>query len=70
MVWIDPKLTAWVVPLLAALAALALVGLVARRWYGRGRRGRDDDAGPTPTGDGLDPDDARRLDAELAAFDR
>jgi cytochrome c-type biogenesis protein CcmH len=64
------QLTAWVVPLLAALAAIALVVLVARRWYGRGRRGSDDDP-PAPTGrDDLDADDARRLDAELAAFDR
>ena len=47
-------LTAWLVPLLAVLAALALV-LV--------RPGPDGDAG-------LDPDDERRLDAELAAFDR
>ena len=57
-------LTAWLVPVLAALAALALVALVARRW----RRGGDRsgaEAGPA-----LDPDDARRLDAELAAFDR
>jgi cytochrome c-type biogenesis protein CcmH len=60
------QLTAWVVPVLAALAALALVVLVARRWRARGRGGP-----PAAGGDaGLDPDDARRLDAELAAFDR
>ena len=34
------QLTAWVVPVLAALAALALVVLVARRWRGRGARAR------------------------------
>ncbi len=57
-------LTAWLVPLLAALAALGLVVVTARRWR-RARGGGPDDGGP-----GLDPDDARRLDAELAAFDQ
>lgn len=57
-------LTAWLVPALAALAALALVLLTARRWR-RARPAGADDQDP-----GLDPDDARRLDAELAAFDR
>jgi cytochrome c-type biogenesis protein CcmH len=58
------QLTAWIVPLLAALAALALVVLIARRW----RRGA---AQPSaPDGPDLDADDARRLDEELAAFDR
>ncbi len=64
------ELTAWVVPVLAALAALALVLLVARRWYGRGRGAPPDQDPAAPGGDGLDPDDARRLDAELAAYDR
>ena len=66
------ELTAWVVPVLAALAALALVLVAARRWYGRGRSAAAA-ADPDPAaagGDALDPDDARRLDAELAAFDR
>jgi cytochrome c-type biogenesis protein CcmH len=63
------QLTAWVVPVLAALAALALVVLIARRWRGRGRAG--DAAVASAGGDaGLDDEDARRLDAELAAFDR
>ena len=58
------ELTAWLVPGLAALGALALVALTARRW----RRARPNEAsGDDPA---LDPDDARRLDAELAAFDR
>ena len=58
------ELTAWLVPCLAALGALALVALTAHRW----RRARPNAApGDDPT---LDPDDARRLDAELAAFDR
>jgi cytochrome c-type biogenesis protein CcmH len=59
-------LTAWLVPVLAAAAALALVALTARRW----RRARPADGGAPADGGGLDPDDARRLDAELAAFDR
>jgi cytochrome c-type biogenesis protein CcmH len=59
------ELTAWLVPVLAAAAAFALVALTARRW----RRARPVDA-DEPDDAGLDPDDARRLDAELAAFDR
>jgi cytochrome c-type biogenesis protein CcmH len=55
-------LSAWIVPgLLVATAALG-VGLMARRWR---RSAAAEAAGPE-----LDPDDARRLDAELAAFDR
>jgi cytochrome c-type biogenesis protein CcmH len=57
------ELTAWLVPVLAAVGALALVVLTARRWRGA----RQD---PAAEGPGLDPDDERRLDAELAAFDR
>jgi cytochrome c-type biogenesis protein CcmH/NrfF len=59
------NVTAWLVP--AALAALALAGVIVltRRW----RRGAG--SGPAPAaGDGLDPDDERRLNEELAAFDR
>jgi cytochrome c-type biogenesis protein CcmH len=59
------QLTAWLVPLLAALAALVLVALVARRWRGTSRA-----AAPDTGGAALDPDDEQRLDAELAAFDR
>jgi cytochrome c-type biogenesis protein CcmH len=59
------ELTAWLVPVLAALTALALVALAARRWR-RARPARDATQGDPA----LDPEDARRLDAELAAFDR
>jgi cytochrome c-type biogenesis protein CcmH len=59
------ELTAWLVPVLAALGALALVALTARRWR-RARPAAEPDRGDP----GLDPDDARRLDAELAAFDK
>jgi cytochrome c-type biogenesis protein CcmH/NrfF len=61
------SLAAWVVPVLAALGALALVVGLARRW----RRPGGPEAGqPAAAGAGLDPADARRLDSELAAFDR
>ena len=54
-------IAAWLVP--AALVALAALGIafVARRWR------RTDNVHAEPE---LDPDDARRLDAELSAFDR
>ena len=58
------ELTAWLVPLLAGAAALGLVAFTARRW----RRAR-----PAAAHAGepvLAADDERRLDAELAAFDR
>ncbi|HKH16799.1 MAG TPA: cytochrome c-type biogenesis protein CcmH [Solirubrobacteraceae bacterium] len=55
------ELTAWLVPLLGALGALALVTFTARRWRG---------ARPADGEPALDAEDARRLDAELAAFDR
>jgi cytochrome c-type biogenesis protein CcmH len=60
------ELSSWLVPLLAALGALALVALTALRW-----RARAGGPGPADSGEpALDPDDARRLDDELAAFDR
>jgi cytochrome c-type biogenesis protein CcmH len=53
---------AWLVPGAVSLLALIAVGLAAVRW--RGKRD-DEELGPE-----LDPDDARRLDADLAAFER
>jgi cytochrome c-type biogenesis protein CcmH len=56
-------LAGWLVPAaVVALAGLAVV-LLARRWR------RPPDA-PAAAGPELDPADARRLDAELTAFDR
>jgi cytochrome c-type biogenesis protein CcmH len=56
-------LAAYLVPALLALLGIAGVTVAARRW----RR----QAGPEPeAGEPLGEDDARRLDAELAAYDR
>ena len=57
----------YLVPIaLALLAVLCVARGTAHRWRRAGRRGRSRGA----AGAELDPDDARRLDAELAAFDR
>ena len=57
-------LAAWLVPILLVLAGIAGVVVAARRW----RR----HAGPAAAAPGapLPEEDARRLDAELAAYDR
>jgi cytochrome c-type biogenesis protein CcmH/NrfF len=55
---------AWLVPGALCLLALLGVGVAAVRWRGR-RDGPEPEHGPE-----LDPDDQRRLDADLAAFDR
>jgi cytochrome c-type biogenesis protein CcmH len=55
---------AWLVPLALGLLGLGGVVYAARRW----RRQRSD--APAVAGPPLDAADARRLDAELAAFDR
>jgi len=55
---------AWLVPGALSLLALLGVGVAALRWRGR-RDGPEPEAGPE-----LDPDDQRRLDADLAAYDR
>jgi cytochrome c-type biogenesis protein CcmH len=58
---------AWLVPGLFALLALLGVGAAALRW--RRPRGGGGETGMHGAKE-LDPDDARRLDADLAAFDR
>jgi cytochrome c-type biogenesis protein CcmH/NrfF len=56
-------LAAWLVPILLAVLGIGGVAFAARRW----RRG----AAPEPAaGEPLADEDARRLDAELAAYDR
>jgi cytochrome c-type biogenesis protein CcmH len=56
-------LSAWIVPGLLVAAFALGVALLARRW-----RGTPEPAPPEAAE--LDPADARRLDSELAAFDR
>jgi cytochrome c-type biogenesis protein CcmH len=56
---------AWLVPGLLSLIALLGVGVAALRW-----RGRPEDEPPEDDGPELDPEDRRRLDADLAAYDR
>ena len=57
------SLAAYLVPIGLAVLALAGLGLAARRW-----RRRPPEAVPAP--EPLADEDARRLEAELAAFDR
>ena len=57
---------AWLVPGVLSLAALLGVGIAALHW-----RRRPSTSPSAAEGDpDLDPDDARRLDADLAAYDR
>ena len=56
---------AWLVPGLLSLIALLGVGIAALRW-----RGRREDEPVQDDGPELDPEDRRRLDADLAAYDR
>ena len=58
------SLAAYLVPILAAAALAALGWVLVRRWRRRGPPDAELDAAPD-----LLPDDARRLDAELAGFD-
>ena len=63
----EPKgfdLSVWIVPALLVALAAGGVALLARRW----RRAPATVAAPAAPD--LDPEDARRLDAELTAFDR
>jgi cytochrome c-type biogenesis protein CcmH len=55
---------AWLVPGVLSLAALLGVGIAALHWRRRPA------AAPATDHDELDPEDARRLDADLAAYDR
>lgn len=58
---------AWLVPVGVGLLGLGGVAYAAGRW----RRGRDDGGAPlTHAAPPLDPAATRRLDAELAAYDR
>jgi cytochrome c-type biogenesis protein CcmH len=59
-------LAAWLIPILVGLAAIAGVATAARRW----RRAPAEAPAPAAPAPALDPAAARRLDAELEAFDR
>jgi cytochrome c-type biogenesis protein CcmH len=68
-------LVAYLVPLAVVLALLAALALLLPRWRRRAREhsGEQGAAGPEPTAStvhALDPDDAARLDSDLARFDR
>ena len=58
---------AWLVPGVLSLAALLGVGIAALHWRRRSAAAPGEEA---PGGPELDPDDARRLDADMAARDR
>jgi cytochrome c-type biogenesis protein CcmH/NrfF len=65
-IWASPEtsgsgLWAWVLPIAAGVAGVALVGVLATRWARRPAPERTD--GPDPT-----PEQRRRLDLELAAL--
>jgi cytochrome c-type biogenesis protein CcmH/NrfF len=60
-------LAAWWIPVVLAPLGLLVALLAARRWR---RRAADDATAETASPAPLDDADARRLDAELAAFDR
>jgi len=59
-------LTAWLVPGVAILIAAVAIALGLRRWR---RTARDGDGSPPAGGPPLDPEDAERLDADLARYD-
>ena len=62
-------LLAWALPLAGLLGGAAVIGLLAWRWT----RAREPEPAPqrwSLNGHPLDPDEERRLDEELARFDR
>lgn len=66
---------AWLVPLLLALLAAATIAATVGRWRRAGRGERDDDGDDDredddPTTPELNPDDARRLERDMATYDR
>ena len=62
------NLLAWLLPLVGAAVAAAVLAMLARRW----RRGKPEPLEPGPSSNGrstLTPDLDRRVDEELARFD-
>ena len=61
-------LAAWLVPAGAIVFAAGLIFFALRRWRRDGGEDGDGPEGP-PAGDDLDPDDSKRLDADLARYE-
>jgi hypothetical protein len=62
------SLAVWLVPIAVGLALLATLALLLPRWRRRaGLRGSEP---PAPAGPELSAADARRLDQDLARYDR
>ena len=62
--------SAYLVPVVLGLVALGGVALAARRWRRGARRADDREPDPGAQQPPLDPEEERRLDAELTAYDR
>ena len=62
------SLAVWLVPIAVGLALLAALALLLPRWRGRG--GGPGSEAPAPAGPELSAADARRLDQDLARYDR
>jgi cytochrome c-type biogenesis protein CcmH len=62
--------SAYLVPVLLVILALGGVAFAVRRWRRAPAPAGEAAAGAEAQADPLDPEEARRLDAELAAFDR
>ncbi len=63
-------LAAYMVPVLAVLAGVLTLALLAPRWRRRGARRDPAPAGTPDAPEAMNPVDARRLDEELARFER
>ena len=63
-------LAVWIVPILIVLAALAAIAFVLPRWRRETRARAAGAGGPVITGPALSDADARRLDEDLARYDR
>jgi cytochrome c-type biogenesis protein CcmH/NrfF len=59
------NITVWLVPVVLALAAVAAVLTTVRRWRRVGRHDDEPDAG----GPDIDPEDAKRLERDMAGYD-
>jgi cytochrome c-type biogenesis protein CcmH/NrfF len=62
------NIAVWLVPVLLAIVAASGVALAARRWRRAGGEDRGDAEEAEP-GPALDPEDARRLERDMASYD-